>query len=147
MAAAIKAEIDAGRPALNVLRILRTPLKDENGVVLVVAPGGKLIDINQPRKAAALPGGLTAAALHPDRLLPGQVVSGTQGQIVYAAAPYQSKLTDKGAELTQVVVLTRNPATGIRQALPWFLLSAALVLAVAALVGDRLGRRISRPAA
>ncbi|MDQ1426953.1 MAG: two-component system, OmpR family, sensor kinase [Acidimicrobiaceae bacterium] len=145
VAAAIKAEIDAGRPALNLLRILRTPLKDENDVVLVVAPGGQLIDVNQPRKAAALPAGLTADALHPDRLLQGQVVSGTRGQVVYAAAPYQSKLNAKGADLTQVVVLTRNPATGIRQALPWFLLSAALVLAVAALVGDGLGRRISRP--
>lgn len=148
VAAAIKSEIDAGRPALNLLRILRGPLTDENDVILVVTPAGKLIDVNQPRLAAVLPAGLSAGALHPDRLLAGQVVSGSRGQIVFAAAPYQSKLNvAKGLtpDVTQVVVLTRNPDTGIRQALPWFALSATLVLAVAALVGDRLGRRISQP--
>ncbi len=143
-AAAIKGEIDAGRPAVNVLRILRAPFKDENGVVLIVTPTGKLVDIDQPRKAAALPGGLTAAQLHPEQLLAGQVVSGIHRSQIFAAAPYQSKVATV-TELTQVVVLTRSPDTGLRQALPWFLLSATLVLLIAALVGDRLGRRITRP--
>jgi signal transduction histidine kinase len=143
-ATAIKAEIDAGRTAVNVLRILRAPFRDENDVVLIVSPTGQLVDIDQPRKAAALPAGLTAAQLHVDQLLAGQVVSGNIGSTVFAAAPYQSKV-GAYSNLTQVVILTRSPDTGLQQALPWFLLAAALVLIIAALVGDRLGRRISRP--
>jgi two-component system sensor histidine kinase BaeS len=73
------------------------------------------------------------------------VVSGNIGSEIYAAAPYRSKVTANLPDLTQVVVLTNRPDTGLRQALPWFLLAATIVLAVAAVVGDRLGRRISRP--
>jgi len=146
VAAAIKSEIDQGRPAANILRIIRTPFRDENDVVLIVGPNGRLIDIAQPGKVAGLPSGLRAADLHPDRLLAGQVVSGTMGSTVFAAAPYQSRLTvARTATVTQVVVLTRKPASGLRDAAPWFLLSSVLVLAVAAVIGDRLGRRISGP--
>ncbi|MDQ1393707.1 MAG: two-component system, OmpR family, sensor kinase [Acidimicrobiaceae bacterium] len=147
VARAIKSEIDGGRSPVMMLRILRAPFKDENGVVLIVAPGGQLVDIDQPRKAAVLPAGLHAADLRSDQLLQGQVVSGLKRSTVFAAAPYQAtfRLPNGTPTLTQVVVLTRRPDTGLRQALPWFLLSAAIVLAVAALVGDRLGRRISRP--
>ena len=146
VAAAIKTEIGQGRTAANILRIIRTPFRDENDVVLIVGAKGRLIDIAQPGKAAVLPSGLRAADLQPDRLLAGQVVSGIKGATVYAAAPYQSPLTAaRAATVTQVVVLTRKPTSGLRDAAPWFLLSSLLVLAVAALVGDRLGRRISGP--
>ncbi len=146
VAAAIKSEIGQGRPAANILRIIRTPFRDENDVVLIVGPNGRLIDITQPAKAAALPSGLRAADLHPDQLLAGQVVSGIRGATVYAAAPYQSPLTaNRPAPVTQVVVLTRQPTSGLREAAPWFLLSSLLVLLVAVVVGDRLGRRISGP--
>jgi signal transduction histidine kinase len=147
VATAVKGEIDAGRPAVNVLRILRAPFRNENDVVLIVTPAGKLVDVEQPRRAAGLPAGLSAADLHIDQLLLGQVVSGAKGSVVFAAAPYRApvKLVAGTTTLTQVVVLTRSPDTGLRQALPWFLLSAVIVLLVAALVGDRLGGRISRP--
>lgn len=148
VAAALKAEIDAGRSANNLLLILRAPFKDENSVVLIVLPGGRLIGIRQPRQAASLPSGLKAADLHTGELLHGQEVSGTHGSIVFAAAPYQSEVSvGKGQTriFTQVVVLTQDPNTGLRQAWPWFVLAGALAVLVAALVGDRLGRRISRP--
>ncbi|MDQ6616399.1 MAG: HAMP domain-containing histidine kinase [Actinomycetota bacterium] len=148
VAGAIKGEILAGRDAANLLRILRAPFNHENDVVLIVSPAGRLIDISQPRRPATLPPGLTAAMLHSDRLLAGQVVSGNSGAIVYAAAPYQSKITmAKGVTptLTQVVVLTRSADSGLRHAWPWFVLSAVIVLLIATWVGDRLGRRISRP--
>ena len=148
VAAAIKGEIDAGRSANNLLQILRAPLRDENDVVLIVTPAGTLVDIGQPRKAAVLPSGLRPADLHPGELLAGHSVSGSRGGVVYAAAPYQANVNlarGVAVPLTQVVVLTRRPDTGLRQAWPWFVLSALLVLVVAAVVGDRLGRRISRP--
>ncbi|MDP9073629.1 MAG: HAMP domain-containing histidine kinase, partial [Actinomycetota bacterium] len=149
VAAAIKGEINGGRNAVNLLHILRGPFNDTNDQVLVIGANGRLIDLGPPARTAVLPAGLKATSLHPDRLLAGQVVSGTKGSLVYAAAPYQSKLTLGARQgdptVTQVVVLTRQANTGLRQAAPWFLLSAALVLLVAVLVADRLGRRISRP--
>jgi signal transduction histidine kinase len=145
VAQAIKAELDAGRSTTNLLAILRAPLKDENDVILVFGPGGNL-------RVGPLPTGLPLSRLHTDQLLAGRVVSGITGGLVYAAAPFASKVTVTAKNgtrvatpVTEVVVLTRRPDTGLRGALPWFLLSATLVLVVAALVADRLGRRISRP--
>ncbi len=91
VAQAIKSEIDAGRTAVNMLRILRVPLKDENDVVLIISPSGQLVDVDKPRTPAALPGGLRAADLHVALLLQGQVVSGIKGSVVYAAAPYRDQ--------------------------------------------------------
>ena len=147
VAAALKGEATTGRIDTNVLRILRTPFKDENSVVVIVTAAGNLREINQLRKAAVLPAGLTAADLDPTELLDGQVVSGIHGSVVFAAAPYVTPITVAGltGTVTQVVVLTRNPNTGLQQAWPWFVLAGGLVVLVAALVGDRLGRRISRP--
>ena len=152
VAQAIKAEINAGRSPVQLLRILRAPFKDENDVVLIVRPDGELVDITQIHQAAALPGGLSAADLHVSQLINGQVISGVKGSEAFAAAPYQATFslrtktgTTASTNLTQVVVLTRGTDTGLRQALPWFLLAAAIVLVIAAIVGDRLGRRITRP--
>ena len=149
VATEIKTEISNGRSAANLLRILRGPFNDENNQVLVVGPAGRLIDVGPPVRTAVLPAGLKAAALHPDQLLAGHVVSGTKGALVYAAAPYQAKVTlgarQGDANLTQVVLLTRQANNGLRQAFRWFVLAAAAVLVVAALVADRLARRITRP--
>lgn len=142
VAQAIKAEISSGRNARNLLAILKAPFKDENDFIVVVTKAGQLINVDQPGQK--LPFGLGPTQLPPASLLAGQVVSGSRAGVVYAAAPYQSKL-GAAASVTQVVVLTRSPDTGLREALPWFLLSAAVVLLVAAAVGDRLGRRITRP--
>ncbi|MGH9126271.1 MAG: ATP-binding protein [Acidimicrobiales bacterium] len=142
VAQAIKAEISSGRSARNLLVILRAPFKDEDDFIVVVTKDGRLVNINQV--GAPLPFGFTAAQLPAAPLLAGQVVSGNAAGRVFAAAPYRSTLGNT-ASVTQVVVLTRSPDTGLSQALPWFVLSAALVLLIAAIVGDRLGRRITRP--
>jgi two-component system sensor histidine kinase BaeS len=142
VAQAIKTEISSGRNARNLLGILRAPFKDENDFIVVVTKAGQLINVDQPGQK--LPFGFGPAQLPPASLLAGQVVSGSHGGVVYAAAPYQSKL-GAAASVTQVVVLTRSPDTGLREALPWFVLAAAVVLLIAAVVGDRLGRRITRP--
>jgi signal transduction histidine kinase len=111
-----------------------------------------VFDIDTPLRAPALPSGLTVSDLDPQALLAGRAASGTKGAIVYAAAPFRADvLVGTGARarlvnnLTQVVILTARPPTGLRQAGPWFLLASMLALAAAALVADRLGRRITGP--
>jgi len=148
VATAVKAEFNGGRDARNLLAILRAPFKDENAVLLIVTKTGQLVDLNRGLKAATLPAGLRASELHTGQLLSGREVSGSHGTTIFAAAPFTSTFTlAKGdaPTVTQVVILTRSPDTGLTQALPWFLLSAAIVLLIAALVGDWLGRRIIRP--
>jgi signal transduction histidine kinase len=99
-----------------------------------------------------LPSGLAQNDLQPKALLAGQTVSGTKGSIVYAAAPFRADVrvgpnnrSVLMANLAQAVILTRRPPTGLREAGVWFILASALTLAAAALVADRLGRRITRP--
>ena len=67
--------------------------------------------------------------------------------VVYAAVPYQAQVQIAGVarDVLQVVVLTRQPPTGLASAGPWFLLSALVILIVAVVVADRLGRRFVRP--
>jgi two-component system sensor histidine kinase BaeS len=140
VAQAIKSEVGA-KASNNMLRILRAPFKDENDVVGIIGPAGNLVSTTLPKP-------LRVADLHTDQLLQGQVVSGIKGSTVYAVAPYQSRVTMPNGTtptLTQFVALTRSSDIGLRQALPWFFLSAVIVLLIAAVVGDRLGRRISRP--
>lgn len=153
-AAGIKGEIDtlsksapAGRPTDSLLRIFKGPLHIEADAIVAVGPEGRIFDVLTPRRQVVLPSGLDAPDLHTDALLAGRPVSGVKGQVVYAAAPFQAPARVGGVvtDLTQVVILTRRPSTGLRQAAPWFLLSAGLVLLVAVVVADRLGRRISRP--
>ena len=87
----------------------------------------------------ALPPGVRRADLDVDRLRTGATVSGSRGSMVYAAA---------GAEQANgslfVIVLTRRVETRVPGGL-WFVVVAALTLAVAAAVAADLGRRLTRP--
>ena len=134
----------------SLLQLFKGPLRDVGAAVVIVGPGGRLRDAVQATPVA-LPNGLTEADLQPDQLLAGHMVSGVKGPVVFAAAPLTIDAQIRRAgqvtttPLVQAVILTRKPNTGLRAAAPWFLLAALIVVGVAAVVGDRLGRRISRP--
>ncbi len=141
-----------GRPLKALITALKRPLRLEGEAVLAVNAGGQVFDIDTPFQPPPLPSGLTQADIQPAMLLAGQTVSGRKGAILYAAAPFRSDVVVGSGlrarlvpNLTAVVILTARPPTGLRQAGPWFLLASIITLAAAALVADRLGRRITRP--
>jgi two-component system sensor histidine kinase BaeS len=137
----------------SLLTVLRGPLRLQDEAVVAVAPGGRLFDVGRPMQAVLLPSGLGVSDLKPASLLAGQTTSGIKGSIVWAAAPYRADIQVGPTpatsvlmhNLTQAVILTRRPPTGLRAAGPWFVIAAAATLLAAAIVAMRLGRRMTRP--
>jgi signal transduction histidine kinase len=144
---------DPAQSLRTILRILKTPLNLQQAAVVAIGPQGRLIDVANPAQPVSLPSGLTEADLDTSALVAGKTVSGRRGSIVFAAAPYQAEVEIPRAagrpaatlDLTQAVILTRRPPTGVHSTGIWFLIAAGVTLAAAALVADRLGRRITRP--
>jgi signal transduction histidine kinase len=154
LAVSVQQEADAGadpaRALHTLLTALRSPLRLGGSAVLAVRPDGELFDPTAKRPLATpptLPAGLTQADVKPSALLRIQTVSGTKGNVVFAAVPYQANLLINGVarQVTQVVILTRQPPSALTDAGRWFLLSALIILAAAAVVAYRLGRRFVRP--
>jgi HAMP domain-containing protein len=86
-----------------------------------------------------VPRGLDVDDLDPERLRQGDVVTGTRGDLVFAAAP-----ADRGESL-MAVVLTRRVDTSAGVLGPWFFALIALTLLAAIVVAADLGRRLTRP--
>src|SRR5947209_2412893 len=77
---------------------------------LLIGPAGRL--------NGQLPTGVTTSDVPVDRLERGEVVSGNNGDLVYAAAPHA---TDRG---TLVVAVSRRADAGLGRAGRWFLVAA-----------------------
>lgn len=92
-----------------------------------------------PRAATNVPAGLTADDLDAGRLRQGRVVTGTHGDLVFAAAP-----ADRGDSL-MAVVLTRRLDSTTEPVGPWFFVLVLLTALAAAAVAANLGRRLTRP--
>jgi two-component system sensor histidine kinase BaeS len=109
--------------------------------------GAEVVTIRGGQFVTALPSGLTAGNLHPNQVSEGLSTSGTRGNLVYAAVPVPVTAAERNQGLTepqQAVVLTRK----VSNAGPsWFylVLVGAGTLAVAAVVAQRLSRRVTRP--
>jgi two-component system, OmpR family, sensor kinase len=124
-----------------ILSVLRQALKVQDAGIVVVGPRGGIAN-------GDLPTGLKARDVDGPALLDGRTVSGIDRGLVYAVAPFRGSLTVGNrtrADVTQAVILTRHPITGLGKAARWFILAAFLALVVAVVVGDRLGRRITGP--
>ena len=150
--AATISKTDPARALRTVLAALRASLRLDGSAVLGVTTNASGPVLFNPTPPVALnpplPSGLTVADLDPAALLRGQTVSGHKsGGLVYAAVPYQASLLIRNTprDVTQVVILTRRPPSALKSAGPWFLLSAMVILVVAALVARSLGRRFVRP--
>ena len=126
-----------------VLNALRRSLRLEGAAIVPVPPLG--VGPRRPglRPAIAEPvGGVTLGDADLATLRTGTaVVSGWRGNVAYAAAP----VLRGGGGVRFAVLLTRKQASGLRTALPWFLLSAGVALAAAAAAADRLASRFARP--
>jgi two-component system sensor histidine kinase BaeS len=109
--------------------------------------GAEVVAIRNGQFATALPSGLSAGNVHPDQVSQGLSTSGTKGTLVYAAVPVPLLPAQRDRGITQpqeAVVLTRHVSNA---GLSWFylLLVGAGTLAVAAVVAQRLSRRVTRP--
>ncbi len=138
---------DPARALRTLLLALKSPLRLDGSAVLAVRPDGQLFDPATPRVPPGLPAGLQAGDLKPQSLLAMRTVSGSSGGVVFAAVPYRAEVQILGAprQVVQVVVLTRRPPSALATAGLWFAVSALVILAVAAFVAYRLGRRFVRP--
>ncbi|HEV3497357.1 MAG TPA: HAMP domain-containing sensor histidine kinase [Actinomycetes bacterium] len=114
------------------LAAVQVALRLEEGAVVCLGP------TCGPRPMA-VPQGLTEDDLDPERLREGEVVVGTRGDLVFAAAP-----ADRGESLL-AVVLTRRVDTSPGVLGPWFFVLVALTLLTAVAVAADLGRRLTRP--
>jgi two-component system sensor histidine kinase BaeS len=109
--------------------------------------GAEVVTISGGEFVTALPSGLTAGNLHPNVVSEGVSTSGTKGNLVYAAVPVPLTAAERNRGLTEpheAVVLSRR----VSNAGPsWFylVLVGAGTLAVAAVVAQRLSRRVTRP--
>jgi two-component system sensor histidine kinase BaeS len=92
-----------------------------------------------PRATTTIPAGLTRDDLRVDRLAAGHVVTGTRGNLVFAAAP-----ADRADNLL-AVVLTRRVGTSPRVFGRWYLVLLLVTLLGTAAVAANLGRRLTRP--
>ncbi len=115
------------------LAAVRVALRLEDGAVVCLGT------TCGARAAAAIPAGLTEADLEVERLSTGRLVTGTRGDLVFAAAP-----TDRGNNVT-AVVLTRRVGASPGVVGPWFLVLILLTVVGAAAVAANLGRRLTRP--
>ena len=122
-----------------VLVNLRRSLRLTGAELIQVGPADRPRFRQAPAAAVPTVGGVTLRPAEVDALRAGtSVVSGWRGDVAYAAAPV-------GGPSPLAVMLTREQASGLGVAVPWFLLSAAAALAVAAAAADRLSRRFARP--
>jgi two-component system OmpR family sensor kinase len=98
-----------------------------------------------------LPPGVDLGPADEDALRDGEVVSGANGDTVFAAAPGTFTRTDAAGSVTTlgafVVVLTSDPSSVAAPAGRWFVLASIATLVLAALVAVSLSRRLARPVA
>jgi two-component system sensor histidine kinase BaeS len=125
----VRASDDLRRPAF--LALLRDVLRLQGATIVRFGRSGAPL--------TALPPGVGVDDLRPATLAAGSTVSGTRGTLVYAAAPIPAQLGG-----TSAVVFTRR-LNSLNRGVGFFALAALVSLALAAVVGSRLGRRITRP--
>jgi two-component system OmpR family sensor kinase len=146
-AASVAGSIE-GPNALPLLRQTARVLRLQGAEVIVVGPAGRIV-------TGVLPDGVTLEDLDLPVLRRGEAVSGADGRRLFAAAPVTVQRAGgprlpglnagAGAGGLGVVVLTRVADPGIGRSAGYLLLATALAIAVAAVVGDQLGRRLVAP--
>jgi len=132
---------------LATLSVVRKVLRLEDARFIVVSPLGAV-------NSNAVPAGLTASDLSPEKLLAGDTVSGQSGGLVFAAVPVtltieeRSELPQKLSELRfggQIAIVLTRQVGAVGPSWGYFFVSGVVALLIAALVASMLSRRLSRP--
>lgn len=111
----------------------------QNAARLLKLSDLRLVVVGPLRINGALPAGVTAADLDPAALRRGETVKGRHRNIVFAAAP----VTTSAGSIEAFVLTRRVPR--VPGGTGYFLISALLAVALAAVVGDWVSRRIAGP--
>lgn len=114
---------------------LETTLTKEEILLVEIRPDNTLAQ-------GRLPEDLDLAKIDPERLRAGETVSGSVGSNVYAAALIGGPV---GPDQSVRAILFERPANPIRDSVQWFLMAAALTLALGAVVSWWLGRALTHP--
>ncbi len=137
-AAAIAADVD-GPKNLGLLRQTARVLRLQGAEVVVFGPAGRMA-------SGTLPEGVRIDDVDLPALQGGEVVGGSRGRRLFAAAPVSVERPGANRQPgLAVVVLTRAVDPGYGQSAGSLLLATALAVGVAAVVGDQLGRRLMAP--
>jgi signal transduction histidine kinase len=130
------ATTDAPVERRQLLRVLRTTLRLQDAELVVINAQGQV--------TGAVPGSVANGnKLDIAALRAGETISGITNRQVWAAAPLSADLVRRND--LAVVILTRDVSDGSQPAGVWFFLSAVGVLVLAAVVANRLSRRITQP--
>jgi signal transduction histidine kinase len=126
------------------LRGLRTDLRAGLQITdlsaVLIAPSGAINTIGRA-PAFAMPAGVTASDLEPDRLLAGNEVSGRHGNTVFLAIPARSI----GRQRLVVIATDQVETKVLSRATPLLLLAGIAVLLLAVGVAVWFARRLTRP--
>jgi signal transduction histidine kinase len=127
------------RPVRPVLESLRRALRLQGFESVVLDPSGALV-------SGQAPDGVAFDADDVDALQRGEQVSGSHGDVAYAASRIgRPGLARRlGGDLS-VLVATRRTDTGLALGGRWFVLACAITLAAALALAATLGRRLTRP--
>ncbi len=117
--------------AQRVLRQLRRALRVDGIEVVLIGPAGAI--------NGTLPDGITSGDLDLAALRDGHTLSGSHGDLVWAAAPQEVRNS------TAVAVITADATTELSTAAKWFLVAAVATLVIGIGVAVWLGRRLGRP--
>jgi signal transduction histidine kinase len=147
LAGAVQAHTSGPLALKRLLATIAPTLRLDGSTVIGVRPDGQLFSLSPEALKPDLPTGLSSSDLDPSRLYALETVSGHRGGLVYAAVPFPADILigKVDRQVVAAVVLTRRPPGALVTAGPWFGLSALVILALAALVGWRLARRIQAP--
>ena len=129
----------SGTQSLRVLRVIRQTLKLENADFVRIDRQGTVV--------TALPENITAQDLDVTALQSGQTVSGSSGNLVFAAAPVTLSVAERvrlKVGGTVAILLTRDVGD-LGPSWTYFIIAGGAALAVAALVASQMSRRMSRP--
>jgi two-component system sensor histidine kinase BaeS len=119
---------------------LRAGLKATDLRAVLVSPTGS-INLLGTASVFALPRGVSASDLRPDRLVQGAEVSGRNGNTVYLAIPARSI----GRQRLVVIATDQVETKVLSRATPLLLLAGGAVLLLAVGVATGLARRLTRP--
>jgi two-component system sensor histidine kinase BaeS len=124
---------DQQRQRLRNLTLLRRVVDLDGFAVLAVSPDGAI-------EADQLPAGVDETMLDIESLQQGRLVSGHDGDLVHAAAPFD---LPKGR--TGVIVLSQEANAGLGPAARYFVLAAIASALLALLAAILVGRRVTQP--
>lgn len=123
-----------------VFRALYHQARVDGAIFRPLSPNGAIL--------GHLPAGLRAEDFDSNRLRSGKVSSGTRGDLAYGAARAALDPAEQAAlglsQPSVAVILTRR-LTGVETGIYYVLAVAGVTLLVAAIVAERLSRRITRP--